>query len=76
MERDTFSRFKNDPAAIEKLVDGYYAKAAKGSKSVSFAAFREWALHEPAVLVFFTGLCNSVNRILAERTSSFPTQKV
>ena len=66
MERDTFSRFKSDPSALSNLVDGYYAAAAAASGSagkkdgaepdlITFRQFREWALKEPAVLIFFTG---------------------
>lgn len=81
MERDTFSRFKSDPSALSNLVDGYYAAAAAASGSagkkdgaepdlITFRQFREWALKEPAVLIFFTGLCTSVKRILSENIVS------
>jgi hypothetical protein len=73
---------QNDPHAIEQLVSGYYDAAkstdaidAKGSSKsllnaddVTFKSFREWALKDPSVLIFFTGLCTSVKRMMAEHT--------
>ena len=70
MERDTFSRFKSDPQAISQLVDGYYKSANKeGRGNVSYADFRAWAVDEPSLLVVFTGLCNTVQRLLKDAQS-------
>ena len=66
MERDTFSRFKRDPEAIRSLLSSYHAAAGAGKSTVSFAAFKAWALREPTVLIFFTGLCHSIRGLLAE----------
>jgi hypothetical protein len=74
MEKDTFARFKSDPNAISHLVDGFYKTAVKeGRGNVTYEAFRAWAVNEPSLLVVFTGLCLSVQKMLNEARASTTT---
>ena len=67
MEKDTFGRFKNDACAIDKLVDGFYVEAMEGKDGkVEFEAFKKWALANPSVFIFFTGLTESIKRVLEQ----------
>ena len=67
MERDTFSRFKNDPEAIGKLVDNYYTKCGvEPGAEITFKKFKEWGLSEPTILIFFTALCTSVQNLMRD----------
>lgn len=59
MEKDTFARFKRDPKALQSLLDRYHT-AAGGGSTVSWKAFRAWAIREPTVMVLFTGLSSSI----------------
>ena len=64
---NTFARFKSDPNAISHLVDGFYKTAVEeGRGNVTYEAFRAWAIDEPSLLVVFTGLCLSVQKMLNE----------
>mmetsp|Transcript_59025 Transcript_59025/g.117270 ORF Transcript_59025/g.117270 Transcript_59025/m.117270 type:complete len:339 (-) Transcript_59025:11-1027(-) len=73
MERDTYRRFNKDSTAIQKLVESYYTAAQSASESgvVDFASFKAWGMNEPSVLVFFTGLCNTVKKILHSKTRRY-----
>ena len=67
MESDTFSRFRKDPDALKTLLGSYHEAAGAGAERVTFKAFKAWALREPTVLVFFTGLCTTIRTLLANR---------
>lgn len=75
MEKDTFSRFKSDPDALAHLVEGYYKEAGVAhGEPIPFRTFHAWALKEPAVLVFFGGLCDAVQNIMGEYKASVGAQ--
>lgn len=76
MEKDTFNRFKSDPEALAHLVEGYYKEAGvEHGSPIPYAKFREWALKEPAVLVFFSGLCDAVSKFMSEYKIAAPTSE-
>ena len=65
MEKDTFNRFKQDDTASDALVERFYTSMGLGPDDpVSFASFKAWALGEPSILVFFSGLCESIRRLV------------
>mmetsp|Transcript_2948 Transcript_2948/g.7811 ORF Transcript_2948/g.7811 Transcript_2948/m.7811 type:complete len:373 (+) Transcript_2948:64-1182(+) len=75
MERDTFSRFKSDPTMVDKLADDFFSKVdVDASGRVSYVEYRKWALNEPTVIVFFSGLMEASKAIIepvhAARVSS------
>ena len=77
MEKDTLSRFRQDPKAIEKLLDSFYkAVDLTPGKPVTFIKFKQWALREPTVLGLFTGISASIRELLEERTSKLPPAPV
>ena len=68
MERDTYSRFRRDEQSIKKLVASFHREAGVGENdNVTFEQFRIWALSNPAVLICFTGLTRSIQRVLDQR---------
>ena len=68
MERDTYSRFRRDERSIRKLVASFHREAGVGENdNVTFEQFRIWALSNPAVLICFTGLTRSIQRVLDQR---------
>ena len=75
MEKDTLSRFRSDPQAIEKLLDSFYkAVNLAPGKPVTFAKFKQWALREPTVLGLFTGISASIRELLEDRASKLPPE--
>lgn len=65
MEKDTFSRFKQDEGTTTKLLEEFYASMGiKPTDSVPFKAFKDWAMQEPTVLVIFHSLCASISKIV------------
>ena len=51
MERDTYGRFRQDPSATNKLVEDFYKQAGgQLDGGISYASFRDWAYHNPAVV--------------------------
>jgi len=70
MERDTFSRFKQDPEAIQSLLDSYFSSAAKeGAQTVTYKAFCTWATKEPTVRILFAGLSTNIRQLLDDHTA-------
>ena len=65
MERDTFSRFKSCPEMADQLAEDFMNRVdRKGDGKVSYKDYRQWALNEPTVLVFFDGLVKASKAIV------------
>ena len=78
MERDTHRRFREDPSAVQQLIDSFYIEV-KGSVpkalrdtsgftderlEVHFAEYRMWALKNPQALAFFGSVPTKLRELI------------
>jgi len=66
MERDSFSRFRQNEQCITAIVDGFLKKADKShNHQVDFTEYREWIMNEPQILAAFCHLAETVSHVLS-----------
>jgi len=69
MERDTYARFRSDPAALGELIESFFteihgSKPDKPELVVEYDEYKAWVLKHPQALAFFSSLPVALRKLV------------